>query len=65
MQMGDKYMIYFIIWNSIFSQLMLRTLTTVYKKVPLKYIQYLSGAISMFKGYGRTAPQYCKFKLHK
>ena len=49
-------MIDLIVWHLKASQLLLSTLTTVNKKVPLKYIEYLSGSISLKRGYGRTAP---------
>ena len=33
-------------------QLLLSTFTTINKKVPLKYMKYLSGSISLKRGYG-------------
>lgn len=49
-------MIDLIVWHFKASQLLLSTLATVNKKVPLKYIEYLSGSISLKRGYGGTAP---------
>ena len=63
--MGNKNMIDLIVWHFKASQLLLSTLATVNKKVPLKYIEYLSGSISLKRGDGWTAPQYSQFEFHK
>ncbi len=36
-----------IIRNPETTQLMLRSFSTIYKKVPLKYMEYLSGRVSL------------------
>jgi hypothetical protein len=64
-QVGDENMVDFIIRDMETAQPVLRPLRAVYKKIPLKYIQYLSGGISMESGNGRAAPQYSQFKLHE
>ncbi len=45
-QVGDENMVDFIIRDMETAQPVLRPLRAVYKKIPLKYIQYLSGGIS-------------------
>ena len=55
-QVRNKNMINLIVRHPKTSQLLLSTFTTINKKVPLKYIEYLSGSISLKRGYGRTAP---------
>ena len=54
--MGNKNMIDLVIRHLETPQLLLGSLPAVNKKVPLKYIEYLSGSISLKRGYGRTAP---------
>ena len=51
-QVRNKNMINLIVRHPETSQLLLCTLAAVNKKVPLKYIEYLSGSISLKRGDG-------------
>lgn len=64
MQMGNKNMIDLIIRHMKTPQLMLSRFSAINKKMPLKYIEYLSGRISVCSGNGRTTSQYSQLEFH-